>query len=57
MAECLAMLCAMQLCTKLGYKHVEFEGDAQVVVNSVNAKESSLAWYSELIEDVKLFLK
>lgn len=55
-AEFLALLRAMQLCIKLGYEWVDFEGDALVVVNSINAHEPSLAWYGELIEDAKLLL-
>lgn len=35
---------------------VDFEGNAQIVVNAVNTPEVCLAWYGERIEDVKIFL-
>lgn len=55
--ECIALLCAMKLSMELGHERADFEGDTQIVVNSVNSQESCLAWYGNLMEDAKLLLK
>lgn len=56
-AACISLLCAMKLSIELGHERADFEGDTQIVVNSVNSQESCLAWYGNLIEDAKLLLK
>lgn len=32
----------------------DLEGDAQVLVQAINHKETYLSWFGELIEDVKV---
>ncbi|XP_041025315.1 uncharacterized protein LOC121265693 [Juglans microcarpa x Juglans regia] len=45
MAESLALRKTVQLCYDLGLNKVQFEGDALVIVNSVNKDEELWTWY------------
>ena len=38
-AEAQATLMAIQMCRECGFTKVQFEGDAQIVVNAMNAKD------------------
>lgn len=51
--ECWALLKAMELCTELRFSKIEFEGNAQLIVQAVKEKSECLAWYGELIEEAK----
>lgn len=42
--------------TEMGFDKVDFEDNAQTVVNVINSLKTCLAWYGELVEDAKIFL-
>lgn len=46
----------MKLGEEWAFEKVDFEGDAQNIVNAINSPEICLAWYSELVEEAKDFL-
>lgn len=50
---------ALRLGVKLGYSgcEVQPEGDAQLLINAINAKEESHTWFGDLAENVKQFLQ
>lgn len=41
----------------MGFYHVEFESDAQIVVQAINKEEECCAWFGTLIKEAKHFLK
>lgn len=45
--------------TELGFSEFEviIEGDSQVLINAINEAEECKAWFGNLIEDVKLWMK
>lgn len=47
----------MKFCIELGFERVNFEGDAQVLINAIKGEEVCWAWYRNLIEDVRQILK
>lgn len=56
LAECEALLRALQLCEELGLVKVCLEGDAKNVIDLVLQVEECNTWYGSLIEDIKLLL-
>lgn len=55
--ESWALLRAMELCSKLNFYHMDFEGDAKVHIQAIARKQECLVWYGELIEEIKCLLK
>lgn len=47
----------MKFCIELGFERVNFESDAQVLINAIKGEEVCWAWYGNLIEDVRQILK
>ncbi|KAF5452039.1 hypothetical protein F2P56_027079 [Juglans regia] len=55
--ETVALWFAVELCMDLGFNRVTFEGDAQLVVKTVNSEEEDLSYGGHIIEDIKTILK
>ncbi|XP_042988766.1 uncharacterized protein LOC122316301 [Carya illinoinensis] len=53
LAECYALLRAINLCIDMGFENVEFEGDAKAVVDAVNAMGSNFSCSGQIIEDIR----
>ncbi|XP_042950559.1 uncharacterized protein LOC122282640 [Carya illinoinensis] len=56
-AESWAMLRAIQLCRELGFRQVQLEGDAKLVVDAINSNTQDSSWDGQVIEDIKSVLK
>ncbi|XP_042987456.1 uncharacterized protein LOC122315549 [Carya illinoinensis] len=56
-AESFALRKAMEVCRDFNFNNVLFEGDAQNIVNAVNAETKDMTRYGSVIEDVKCLLK
>ncbi|XP_035543583.1 uncharacterized protein LOC118347671 [Juglans regia] len=56
-AECSAMLEAMELCKELGFWEVWLEGDAKEVIDAVNREEDDDSRFGHVIEDLKQSLR
>jgi ribonuclease HI len=52
-AETLAALQALNLCTERGYQSVIMEGDALQVINLINSVEPCNSGYGHLVEDIR----
>ncbi|XP_041001550.1 uncharacterized protein LOC121247238 [Juglans microcarpa x Juglans regia] len=57
LAECYALRKAMDFCRDLNFDKVTFEGDAQVVINTVNDPVEDLSLNGSIIEEMKMMLK
>jgi ribonuclease HI len=53
-AEAKAVLHAIHVCRAMGLSKVHFEGDAKIVVDSVNSGMMDTGWMGHLIADIKL---
>lgn len=56
-AECFALLKAMEFCQEMGFYFVEFEDDAQIVVQAIRKEEEYCAWFGTMIEEAKQVFK
>lgn len=56
LAECLALWRALEFEEDLGLRCVQFEGDAQTIINAVTTIEDYDAWFGGIVEDVKIVL-
>ena len=54
MAEILGTLMAVQLCRAMGFTRVQFEGDAQVIVDAINSTEEDLNSLGHLVANVRV---
>ncbi|XP_035540209.1 uncharacterized protein LOC118344201 [Juglans regia] len=57
LAECNAMWRAMELCKKLGFQEVSFEGDARSVIEAVVDEEVDESGRGQVVEDLKKMLR
>ncbi|XP_059436153.1 uncharacterized protein LOC132169082 [Corylus avellana] len=55
-AETLAAIMAVQLCTEMGMKQVQLEGDAKVVVDAVNSLLPDESATGHLTKDLRIAL-
>lgn len=55
-AESCALLRATILCNELGLVQMEFEGDAQQVVEAVNSNSADTSWEGQVVEDIKIIM-
>lgn len=51
-----ALLRAMEL-SRTWLLHVDFEGDAQVLIQAIDKEQECLAWYGMLVKEIKCILK
>ncbi|XP_059429127.1 uncharacterized protein LOC132162934 [Corylus avellana] len=52
-AEGRALLVAIGLCKEMGFRDIQFEGDAQVVINAVNSAETDWSRIGLMVTDIK----
>lgn len=52
-AKLRALRRVMVFCLKLGFDHIQFEGNAQLVVNAFNNENECSTWYGHLVEKAK----
>lgn len=48
---------AMTLYLELGFELIQFERDAQLLVNSINSEDECLSWYEHLVEEARQVFK
>lgn len=52
-AECRAFLRAMEFFLELGFSHIQFEGDALLIIQAIKKRSECLAWYGDLVKEAK----
>lgn len=48
---------AMNIGMELGFELIQFERDAQLLINSINSENECLSWYGHLVEEEKHVFK